>query len=297
MNTRMRVKALPALLAGGFAISRAGSLSKVLAQSTPAVSASSLGLSELTLTATADGIQGMPESVAANRYLVTITGPAPDPENGPSGVQFGQLPEGLSMQDAVKQAQGAKDAPPDFYYDTHFAGGVALSQGTSAWGVVDLTPGHWFATTPYLSTMPVEFDVTGTMPTSLPDPGANVTIELSEFAIKVSDGAFKAGDNLVEVVNNGGMVHFIDIEKAPDGTTEDQINDLMTFEMTGTPVPGGLTEDQFQPTAYIADQTHGTSQWTSLNFEAGTYFLACWVGDPATGMPHAMMGMWTLVTI
>ncbi|MCO5226838.1 MAG: hypothetical protein M9934_00975 [Thermomicrobiales bacterium] len=73
--------------------------------------------------------------------------------------------------------------------------------------MIDLTPGTWIVTTPYGTTLGVQFEATGDMPTDIPAPEANVNVELMEMNIHVSDGAFIVGDNVVTAMNIGATLH------------------------------------------------------------------------------------------
>lgn len=295
MNSRMRVTALPALIATGFSFS---ALHHAVAQGTAAAEVSMpTGLDELSLTVEETGVTGMPESIAAGRYLVNVTGPEPG-EMGPSGVMILQLPEGMTAEDAYEQVQANPESMPEFVLESHFAGGVVLDRGPQNWAVIDIGPGAWIVTTLFGMTLGVEFEATGEMPADLPDTGANVTLDLLEMVIRVSDGAFVAGDNLVTVTNSGAQLHFVDISQVPDGTTKEQVQALIDSFMTGTPpADGGLQETDMMPVGYVSELSGGAQVTVPLTLEAGTYFLSCWIPDTETQAPHAMMGMWDLITI
>lgn len=298
MNTRARVKAVPALLAASIGLSSFGGLRQVLAlEGHEVAKLQPTGFEEISLAIEESGVTGMPESLGAGRYLITATGPAGTPESGPTGVTFVQLPEGVSPQQALDDVMAAEGAPPPWYLQAHFGGGVSLNTGTEGWTVLDLTPGKWMVTTLFGTTLGVEFEVTGEFPADVAEPEANVVLELAEMSITVGSGGFVAGENLVEVANNGGALHFVDIGQVPDGTTNEQVEALFNSFMTGTPEPGALAEDDLMPLAYSPEQSGGTRQWIPLTLDAGTYFLSCWVLDEESMMPHAMMGMWALVTV
>ena len=300
MNTRARVKALPVMVAASLGLGSISSLGKALAHPGHVHVSPNLqptGLEELNLTVEEAGVTGMPESIAAGRYLVKVTGPEPG-EMGPSGIMAVQLPEGLSAEQAYEDVMANPDAMPEWVMTSHFAGGVVLDQGPENWAVMDFTPGAWIVTTLFGSTLGVEFEVTGELPAELPDPGANVTLDLLEMVIRVSDGEFVAGENLVTVHNAGAQLHFVDISKVPDGTTKEQIEGLMDSFMTGTPpAADGLQEADVVPAAYIAELSGGVSVTVPLTLEAGTYFLSCWIPDTESFAPHAMMGMWDVIVI
>jgi hypothetical protein len=173
-----------------------------------------------------------------------------------------------------------------------------LDQGPENWAVMDFGPGAWVLSTLFLTTPGVEFEVTGELPTELPDTGANVTLDLLEMVIRVSDGEFVAGENIVRVHNAGAQLHFVDFSKVPDGTTREQVEALINSFMTGTPpAEDGLQESDVVPVAYIAEMSGGAEVTVPVTLDPGTYFLSCWIPDTETQAPHAMMGMWDLITI
>lgn len=296
MNTRARVTAIPALLAAGFGLGAFGSLGTTFAHQTPeSAPAKPEGFTELPLKVDASGITGMPDSIDSGRYLVTLSGD-PSVAVGPlGGCAFAQLPADVTPEQAVKDASAGI---PSWYMQTVFGGGVVLGKDGTGWGVVDLTPGDWAVTTLQASTLPVLFTASGDMPTDLPDVTANVQVELKEMEINVTSGAFTAGDNIVEICNVGQINHFLDISKLPDGTTKEQVEATFDAEMGGTPPADGvISEDQITPVVTFPDLSKGVCMYTPLTLESGTYFLACWAADSSDQIPHAMMGMWTVITV
>jgi hypothetical protein len=187
---------------------------------------------------------------------------------------------------------------PEWYLEAHFGGGAMINHGTESWAVLDLTPGNWVVSTPFASTVPVEFEVTGEMPADVADVEANVTLNVLEMAIEIADGEFVAGDNVLTVHNIGAQLHFVDFSKVPDGTTREDVQGLLDSFMTGTPpAEGGLQETDFMPVAYVADISPEVSETVPVHLEAGTYMMACWVPDLESGAPHAFMGMWDIVVV
>ncbi len=301
ITARARVTAIPAILASAALASMPGAVTGAArvgnAQATPADSAAwaDLGLPELNLTVTADGVDGVPESTEAGRYLLTVHSET-DPQAGPAGVLILQLPEGLSLDDAMA-APEPENAPPDFYYDAVLPGGPALGESGSGVAVIDLTPGEWVVAGAQLSTPPVILTVTGELSADLPEPESNATFALYEMVIELSEGALVAGENLVRIENTGYQPHFIDFNKVPDGTTLENIEATLQAEMTGTPGPGAVDFAEIEFITSTADQSTDTTMWTSLTLDAGTYAGICWFPDEETGMPHAFMGMYTVFTV
>lgn len=297
MNTRARVKAIPALLAASIGLSSFASLQEVLAhEGHTAAKLQPTGLEEIHLTIDENGVTGMPESVEAGRYLVHVTGPEMG-EMGPSGFQIVQLPEGVTAEQALEDTMTATDGPPEWYLDTHWGGGAMLIQGTETWVVLDLTPGSWHVTTQHGSTLATPFEVTGELPADLDAPEANVELDMFEMDFKVLSGEFVAGENVMTVHNSGAQIHFVEVMKVPDDTTEEQVDALFNSFMTGTPDPDGLNEADAMPVFFSPEQSPDVSMTLPVSLEAGTYLFTCWVPDPETGMPHAMIGMHELIEI
>jgi hypothetical protein len=302
MNTRARVTAIPALIAAGALTTLPGFLKSVAAQdATPAAGAApevpaawaDLGLPEINLTV-GEAIEGMPESVEAGRYLVTVTG-TPGPEDFAIGASFMQLPEGLSLEDALAE-EGPGEEIPAFFFESTFAGGAAAvvpAGQTSAAAVIDLAPGagQWVLLDPSFARPPAPFEVTGELPADLAEPTTNATIGMGEMYIELNEGSLVAGENLVMLVNEGVQPHFVEFLGVPDGTTNENIAAAIQMEMGATPEAEPLNFEEAMPVAYLPEQSEGVSAWHAVNLEAGTYAVTCWITDPETGMPHAMLGM------
>lgn len=298
MNTRARVKAIPVAMAAVFGYSQLGFPSQVFAQdsamATPA--AAPTGYDEINLTIEESGVTGMPETLEANRYLVKVTGPKGSGMDS-VGAIFLQPPDEMTPQQVYDSAMEHPDDMPDWYLKARWNGGATVGADGTGWTVLDLDAGKWIVTTINGTTLGVEFEVTGELADDLVDPDSNVTVELAEMSITVKEGAFAAGNNVLHVQNIGGAIHFLDIGKIPDGTTHDQVAALMDSMMSGSPEAGGLSENDMTPVGHVEQMSGQLSQWVPMTLEAGTYFLACWVPDAATGMPHALMGMWDVVEV
>lgn len=295
MNTRARVKAVPVLLAASLGL---GNLTKALAhEGHVQASLQPAGLEEIVLIVEEAGVTGMPESIVAGRYLVKVSGPEPG-EMGPSGAVFVQFPEGVTAESAYEDVMSNPDGMPSWYLEAHFGGGVVLSQGTESWAVLDFTPGTWVVTTVFGTTLGVEFDVTGELPADLPEVEANVSMDLLEMVIHITEGEFVAGENVVYLNNGGAQLHFVDVSRVPDGTTKEAVTSALEGMMMGSPpAEGGIQESDFVPVSYMADISPGVHQYLPLTLEPGTYWLACFAPDPASGAPHAMMGMHEIIVV
>lgn len=291
---------------------------------------SSLGLPALDITVNADSFDGAPTAdMAAGRYLVTAT-IADGLEYGAAA--FMSPPAGMSAEDFLAQvamlgggvpheeAEGsppagmAEGSPPAgeegggeeaevlplFVYKVTFAGGAGGPGGMTSQSVLDLPPGEWilWGDDPAAAQTPVIFNVTGDMPADLPDPGADVTFTLIDFAINV-DGSLSAGDHVMKVQNHGAQPHFLLIMKGPDSLTNDMISSLFQSEMTGgTPPELPFDPDKdLMPVVQTVTQSIGTEQWVTGSLEAGTYAAMCFFPTAGEGLPHAVHGMHTVFKV
>lgn len=287
-----------------------------------------LGLPALTITATATGYEGIPESLPAGRYLVTLMAGDDTGDNGGAGVSFVQ-PAGMSGQDFVdaltqlqgggtpaalptegspaampsegSPAAGGDEGPPAFFYESRIAGGSFSGPGQTTEVILDLTPGDWVAwgDDPSAPQQPVVFEATGEMPSDLPEPAADVTLTLAEYSITVSDGQFSTGPQVVRVDNVGAQPHFIFATHAPEGITDADVEAVLQADMTGTPAANGLDpETDFQDIFGTGTQSMGTTQWVYVpDVPAGPLVLLCFFPDLGDGMPHALHGMYAIVEV
>lgn len=278
----------------------------------------SAGLPTLDITVGTDAFEGVPATTAAGRYLVNVSVDAGLEEGGI--VAFVRPPAGMSVADffaevglgqgpapagspsaEIEGEEGEEEGPlPTFVYQTTFAGGAAAEGDSSGSAVLDLTEGEWFAwgDDPSAPQPPVIFTVTGEFPADAAEPEADVVVTLIEFAIMV-EGNLVAGDHIVNVTNQGAQPHFFELQKVPDGTTNDDLTALIEGFMTGTP-PAGVSVDPEADFAYVAftpTQSIGTQTWHMLTLEAGTYAAFCWFPTAGTGAPHAAMGMHTVFEV
>jgi len=296
-----------------------------LQDGTPESGLADLGLPTLDVTITAQGYEGIPESLGAGRYLLTLSVAADVGEFGGS-IEFAQ-PVGVTADEYIATlapppeegtaviegtpalvpdatpAEGgeAMGGPPAFFFESLFAGGVSAMAGQSAEVVLDLTPGEWIASSggdPDQSQAPVIFEVTGEMPADLPEPESDATITMGEYVIGVTEGELAAGSQVVKVENSGAQPHFIVWFKGPEGLTEDDVAAVLESDMTGTPAAVDFNPDEdLIPVFFTATQSTGTSIWTPVDLEPGTYGLVCFFPDIADGMPHAFKGMYTVVEV
>ncbi|MDQ3656309.1 MAG: hypothetical protein M3457_14685 [Chloroflexota bacterium] len=279
---------------------------------TPVSGFANLGLPTMELTVTGDGYEGVPESVEAGRYLVTLSASEDSPEGGtvsfvqPSGLSPEEFLATLSDQSEATPVATAEASPgaspvaaaPTASFDAIWAGGTFAESGQTSQVVVDLTPGEWLVYGESPTDEPTVFKATGEMPADLPEPEASAALATDEYAIEVTSGELTAGQQIIKVENVGQQPHFISGDLGPAGVTSDQVGAAFEGAAMGTPAPDGFDPSTDLTTVfYTATQSPGTVTWHVIDLEPGTYVLACFYPDEQDGMPHASHGMYTVIEI
>jgi hypothetical protein len=308
----MKQKILMPILAGALAL--LAPLAARAQEGTPAAADlfAGLGLPELTITYTDNGIQIDQTEIPAGRYHVHFVSESDNPD---ASAGFVRLVEGKTLDDlswADELAVGTPmpemgPAPETFawLYETYVTGGGSVASPDV---VVDLPAGS-YGVWPDDPTGPNRvpgLTVTGdaATPVSGPEPEAAVTIvEVGEggqgFSFGV-EGEVKAGAQIVKIVNQSDQPHFAAVGQAPEPLTMDQLQAFVMFDpSSGATPPAGLPdESQITTAGYASAQSPGTTQWVVMNFQPGQAFILCFIPDPlAGGTPHAFEGMVALVPV
>ncbi len=256
----MNVPALPNLLT----TAAVGSIRDVLAATSipqPPASAfpalTDARLPRLTLTVTARRVRGVPLTLKAGRYLLTVIGEPISPTS-PGGVMLIQLPVGMTMDEAMAEADGAGDAPPPFYFRSVMPGGVSIGEDGLSRSVTDLTPGEWIVAGYAMSTVPTTMTVTGAMPATAPHLPASAVVTLDAHGIGL-EGTLRAGRNVLRLDNVGVMPRFVEIERVSGRAGRRAV------------------------VAASVDQSALTTMWLQVTLEAGIYVLR----DGTTGVSTA----------
>lgn len=295
----------------------------------------SLGLPTLDITMTEAGFEGMPETVEAGRYLVSVAVLEGLPEGG--GADFVSPPAGMSTQEWLEQlglfggggppeaspeGMGMEEAPPvvgspeagaegggppeeefmvpAFVYQSHWAGGAVGPGGTTAQSVIDLVEGEWILLPddPFGAQAPTTFMVTGGFPADVTEPEADITVTFIDFAISV-DGNLTAGDHTLLLQNNGAQPHFLVLVSGPDTMTNEGLGQVFEGFMSGEMTPEAMpfNPEELQDVMSTAAQSIDTMQWVTATLEAGTYGALCFFPTAGEGLPHALHGMHTVFTV
>lgn len=106
------------------------------------------------------------------------------------------------------------------------------------------------------------------------------------------------GQQVWEVTNDGQVPHELLLVWSPVPVTPERALELIEGEdSSATPVDGGPSLEDIVPVGGMGWLSPGMTAWTEVDLQAGTYVALCFVFDPETGMPHAMMGMIDVFTV
>jgi uncharacterized cupredoxin-like copper-binding protein len=175
-----------------------------------------------------------------------------------------------------------------------FAGGPnGVQPGATGEATSDLQPGHYAflcfisgadGVPHFAKGMIAPLEVTGTSTGgSLPTTDATVTAK--DFGYE-TPASVPAGTHSFTLTNSGPQSHEAGIIKLNAGVTVDQV----LAAMTGGTEPAG--PPPWSDVGGIGAVAPGSSATFTATLDAGaTYAFICFVPDPATGKPHAQLGM------
>ena len=289
MSTRLHFTTIPTMVTAAAATSLREVFAPLVSTPAPAVRPPALAdadLPRLTLTVTARRVRGVPHSLPAGRYHLTVVDDRPAAQTT-GALTLLQLPDGLTLDRALAAAEAA-DVPPEFFFTARMPGGVEFGPDGTSVAVIDLTPGEWVVAGYAMTTEPVTMSATGAMPATLAEPETTVAITMRDGALKVEAGALRTGRNIIRIDNAGTDPHFVTIDRVPRGTTADNVAATILaglgLPLDAAPIPAG----EIEHVVASADQSTGTTMWLAVDLDPGTYAI---VGD----VPDR--GMYTVVTV
>ena len=89
-----------------------------------------------------------------------------------------------------------------------------------------------------------------------------------------------AGPQIWEITNVGEQPRQVVFWRTNGPVTVEQFQQMMAGLMSGTPVPGAPTFDQFTGVAYAAILSPGKTVWLEPDLTPGTYMVVSYVFDP-----------------
>jgi hypothetical protein len=259
-----------------------------------------LGLPEIALRQMPDGtVEGAPAEVTAGRYLVSLTSVG----EVSSYVNFVQIPAGIAEEEATARVleTASQDVPHEGYL---YGGGSFALENETAWFVVELTAGDWRTAISYQAGGDGEeimqlFPLTVTAGSASPAAAtpeaaaipASVRLQLRDVAFSGLEQPVPAGPRIWEITNVGEQPRQVVFWRTSEPFTAEQFQQMMAGLMTGTPVPGAPTFDQFTGVAYAAILSPGKTVWLEPDLTPGTYMVVSYVFDPESGQPAFALGM------
>jgi hypothetical protein len=118
-------------------------------------------------------------------------------------------------------------------------------------------------------------------------PQPDLTITMKDFSFELPE-TVSAGPQIWEINNLGPQIHELMIVQPADGMTQE---DITAFLQTNEGEP------PFIPLGGMQALSTGETGWMQLDLEAGDYIIICFVPDPASGIPHANLGMIMPLTV
>ena len=267
------------------------------------------GLGYPELVVTTDGTDfTVPAEVESGRYRLVLQ----NDSALATELNLALVPEGMTAADIEAAFLEAAEAevPPPLVYELVLNGGAAAEPGASGEVVLDLAPGDWVFNLVGFGEEDVEgidlyktVAVTGEPPAA-EDPADAAEVAMIDFDFEVP-ADLAGGPQIWKVTNNGSQPHHLVLASVPDGTTEEQVLELLnaffgppaTPEAGATPVEPALGPDDYVEVGFTGILSSGQANWLEFDLAPGTYVAICFIPDQETGMPHVMMGMLEVFTV
>jgi len=206
----------------------------------------------------------------------------------PHHAQLLRMNEGVTFEQFATALQDEGEAA--IQLTTLTGGPGALSPFKSGEVTLNLTPGQYALAcfisgedgVPHLAKgmlKPITV-VAGGAQTS-PQPEIAGTVNMRDFTFDMPD-TLPPGPVTYKVVNNGPQPHEFNLLKVvPDAT----VSDVLAWQPDqGTPPP-------FEAVGGMNGLSQGESDYVTVDLEPGQYVAICNIPDPASGIPHAHLGM------
>jgi limonene-1,2-epoxide hydrolase len=225
---------------------------------------------------------GGPDTIPAGWTEITLT----NSSQGIHHVQLVKLDGGKTPEDL----KAALEADPENFpaWAIPYGGPNAPDPGGSTSAIVKLDAGNYalISVIPnaegvpgFLNGMIKALTVTEASGAAALEPQADLTVDLTEFALGVS-GSIAAGQHVIRFNNMGRQVHEAYLVKLNDGVTAEAYLNTPPTEPPPAVSLGGITG--------IASGAH---QYINVTLEPGNYALFCFFPDPASHAPHFVLGM------
>jgi uncharacterized cupredoxin-like copper-binding protein len=249
-------------------------------------------VNELAITGKEFAFEG-PTSVPAGVTRITLTNAGQEEHQA----QLAKIADGKTMQDVLTTLQSDESAALALL--TLSGGPNQVVPGASGAATSKLDPGNYIFLCfisgadgiPHLAKgMVAALEVTGSA-TADAVPAGDSTVKTQDFAFVGLD-KLTPGKHTITVDNAGPQPHEMGIVKLSEGVA---VADLIPMFTATTPPPDG--PPPFTSAGGLTAIAAGSSANVEVDLPAGNYAFICFVPDPATGKPHAALGMIGSLTV
>lgn len=212
--------------------------------------------------------------------------------HGEHGLQVVRLRPGYSLQQAGADINAAFSgdvaAVKRVDHKISFRGGTGATPKHPGSVAITLSKGHYV----FIDTDGNAFSLVNVVGKARPHRaihyGGTVTAFTYGFATLPSK---LPASGFVRIVNQADQPHFVEFNHVKASTTPAMVRKFFKSGSQGAP------SWALRGSAGAGIVSPGRSEILRYNLPPGKYLLACFWPDSETGMPHAMMGMWKLVTL
>jgi len=256
------------------------------APSAAASDAPAAAVQDLAITGT-DYAFAAPASIPAGLTKVTLTNSGAEEHQS----QVAKLADGKTIEDLT--AALATDESAGIAMLELAGGPTGVQPGTARSTTSNLAPGAYV----FLCFVPAADGVPHLAkgmiaPLEVTEPAVEAEVPAGDSAMTLQDFAFvgldtlSAGPHTVTVTNAGPQPHEATIVKLADGVAATDL--LAMFTSTEAPPAG---PPPFTTAGGVAGVAVGSTITMDVDLEPGNYAFLCFVPDPASGAPHAALGM------
>lgn len=233
----------------------------------------------------AEGIT-FPEELLSGPVMLTFVN---ETEDGYFAPIIAGLAEDKTFDDLVEELMASPEGLPPEWVTLY--GGTGVGPEGSVAITFDLPAGE-YALLNFAGEMPT-FDPFSVIEAeeAAEAPEADVEVSLVDFAFTIPS-ELTAGPQVWQITNEGEQWHEMAVFHLLDESLT--IDDVLELAMSPE-VPEGVVEEVF----IWHPSDPGTTAWTELDLEPGSYAILCFLPDLATEEmePHFMHGMSAIVTV
>jgi hypothetical protein len=184
-----------------------------------------------------------------------------------------------------------------------FQGGPSVAApGQTSSAIVDLPPGQYLILdvipgpdgAPHVTKGMARPLAVTAKPAPQPAPPEALAVQLLDFAFGGNKGSYTRGAVTFEATNLGKQYHELVVIKVQNGATTDQARDALVALASGA-APAGPP-----PAAFLGGLQGimpGLKGYAEFDLQPGSYAFICLLPDPASGKPHAALGMFAPFTV